>query len=163
MTILCLLPFYITLESCFSFVLKFTFFPPLHLICVCLCVCTLVCLCVCVCTNGAVQHACGGQRIAHGSWFSPSARWVLGIELKLSALVRSTFTPCREWEALSYSPAPQYGSLVRTRVSWLGGFVFVFLPTWHKLKSSEEGIAVEKMPHQTGLWISMWCILLIDD
>lgn len=37
-----------------------------------------------------VQHVHGGQRIVGRNWFSPSM-WVLGIKLKLSAILLTLF------------------------------------------------------------------------
>lgn len=47
-------------------------------------------LCVCGCAHMCMlQHEHGGQGITCGRWFSPSAMWVLRIDLKLSGLVAS--------------------------------------------------------------------------
>ena len=48
-------------------------------------------------------HICGGQRTACRSLFSPSILWVLGIEIRSSGLVASTFTLCT---ILLNKPAP---------------------------------------------------------
>ena len=52
-----------------------------------------VCVCVCVCVCMAL-YICRDQRTTCKSqfWFSASTVWVLGIELRTSDLVASTFS-----------------------------------------------------------------------
>ena len=62
----------------------------------CVCVCIRVCMCLCVmCISvwcGVMcVFSCKGQRMASGSWFSPSATWVPGIELRLLVQVAGVF------------------------------------------------------------------------
>lgn len=57
------------------------------------------CVCVCVsvyahaCTQMCIRHTCGGWGIIGRCLFPPSTLWVQGIEVMLSGLVVSTFTP----------------------------------------------------------------------
>lgn len=40
-----------------------------------------------------VMHtaACGGQRVTHGSWFSPVIVWILEVKLRLPGLAGNIF------------------------------------------------------------------------
>lgn len=60
--------------------------------------CAHVCVFMCV-----PAHMCGDQRTKFGSWFSPCAIWFLGIELKSSNSLASTFTTEPSYQPQTFS------------------------------------------------------------
>jgi hypothetical protein len=72
-----------------------------YLVCVCVSVCLCLCVCVCVSvclsvfvyhTHLDIVHTCGGHRMICRTWLSSSDMWFLGLKLRLSGLVASSFT-----------------------------------------------------------------------
>lgn len=116
------------------------------------------------------------KHLAHKSWVGQTPRmkrkkkktWSIKLRLSwhLTSSHQETLTPkLFLWSQCSLDDWTK-SKLQSSWVWWDESELVLanFLSTWHNPQSfGKRGLLIEKMPHQTGLWASVWYIFIIDN